>query len=144
MGQTNKRITNIAVGIAAASAFSLSAAANVLDASWLGGNGSWHVATNWSGGVVPNNAGGDSFHAVIGSGSVTTRRLPYGLTAIDSLDIAPLATLDLEYGSFAVLGQMRVDGSLFLDTPTKLGSVAGSGMLIVRNTLTAPGTLEFP
>jgi len=33
--------------------------------SWNGGNGNWSTATDWSGGVVPNNGVGHTYHPII-------------------------------------------------------------------------------
>src|SRR5439155_9078979 len=43
-----------------------------IDVTWLGGNGSWQTASNWSGGAVPNNTASTSFRVFVNGGSITT------------------------------------------------------------------------
>ena len=40
-----------------------------LNAAWNGGAGNWSAGTNWSGGVVPNNSGEDSYSVFIDGGN---------------------------------------------------------------------------
>jgi len=50
---------------------SVATAANV-DATWNGGAGNWGTASNWSGNLVPNNAGGNTFSVFIDGANPTS------------------------------------------------------------------------
>ena len=62
---------------------SVAGAANV-DATWNGGAGSWGTASNWSGNVVPNNAGGNTFSVFIDGANATS--------SLVTLDVSPTIT----------------------------------------------------
>jgi hypothetical protein len=51
--------------------------------SWNGGNGNWSTATDWSGGVVPNNGGSNTYNVSISNGSAETVTLDVGVTISD-------------------------------------------------------------
>jgi hypothetical protein len=84
--------------------------------SWNGGNGNWSTATDWSGGVVPNNGGGNTYNVTIRNGSAETVTLDLGVTISD-----------LTLGTNAIL-QSSGNNSL---------TIAGGG------TFSNNGTLEF-
>jgi len=45
-----------------------------LDATWNGGAANWSTASQWSGGVVPNNGGGNTFNVFIDGAQPITAR----------------------------------------------------------------------
>src|SRR5437762_13326938 len=77
------------------------------NATWNGGTGVWNLATNWSGGVVPNN-GADTFTVFIDGGkavnSVVTDDVNVTINALnvdagDTLLIQQFITLTLNNGT---------------------------------------------
>ena len=53
--------------VAVGATFTQAARADVINTSWLGGNGSWNDPTKWSGGVVPNNSAEHQFNVSLAS-----------------------------------------------------------------------------
>src|SRR3954453_21481046 len=81
-----------AVFVAASSSLAMTRAhASVVDTHWLGASDSWQNALKWSGGVVPNNDAGSTYHAFIHSGSVNS--LGTATISIDELNVDAPAQL---------------------------------------------------
>ena len=60
--------------------------------NWNGGNGNWSASADWSGGVVPNNGGGQTYNVTISNGTAETVTLDLGVT-ISDLTLGTSATL---------------------------------------------------
>src|SRR5438046_4612565 len=66
------------------------------NATWNGGTGVWNLATNWSGGVVPNN-GADTFNVFIDGGKVVNS------VVTDDLSVT-INSLNIDVGDRLVIG----------------------------------------
>lgn len=102
--------------------------ADVFDTTWLGATDTWHNASQWSGGVVPNNGGANTFNATVPAGTV---RVTNQVT-IDTLDVHPGATVQDEFffpGTFSVLGNTTVDGLLRVEGSVRVGQLSGNGTI---------------
>lgn len=93
--------------------------------SWIGtSSGNWNTASDWSGGVVPNNGGGKTYNVTINpSSSGQTVSLNLGVTVTD-------LTLGTALGGSSVILQSVASDSL---------TIASGGNL----TVDATGTLTF-
>jgi hypothetical protein len=132
-----RRFAAITMACAACALEDISVHADLIVTSWLGGVGSWSTASNWSGGVIPNNSGSTSFDVRIDAGNsagsaVTMQGSPPitidGLTidAGDELDMSPS-------GSLTITGQLTVNGTLRPRILT-LGTnptLAGNGLIYI-------------
>jgi hypothetical protein len=103
--------------------------ADVIDTTWLGGTGSWHDASKWSAGVVPNNSGTTTFNVFIPGGMVS------GSTAItvNRVNLAGAATLTISSGLYAAAGESHLDGFF---------KVEGGFQLTGMGKLTGVGTID--
>jgi hypothetical protein len=61
-------ISRLAIALALAG---ISALAGTINVQWIGDIGNWNTAADWSGGVVPNNRGGNSYSATLPVGAVS-------------------------------------------------------------------------
>jgi hypothetical protein len=110
----------------------VSAFAGTINVQWINPHiGNWSTAADWSGGVVPNNGGGNTYNVTLPThGSVSGAILDTNPT-IDQLTVASNA------GLFANPSPtLTVDGSV-----TNAGSIAG-GNLVVQGTVTNSGLFE--
>jgi hypothetical protein len=73
---------------------------------WIGGTGSWDVASNWNLGVVPNDNGSTTYAVTINSGSVTAD----GSVEVDTLTIGNGATVEAVSSAFAVDDDLNLQG----------------------------------
>jgi hypothetical protein len=110
------------------------ARADVMNATWLGGAGSWNDPTKWSGGVVPNNNATQSFNAFVPTGSPSINGLSL---SIYGLHVDSLGTVNFATGSLAISNEIFVDGvvrcpnaRLFAGAP-----VSGVGTVVVGSNL---------
>ena len=124
---TGSRLLSLALLLFVTS-FSETAAAANLNATWNGGLGSWSTAAEWSGGVVPNNSGGNDFNVSIDGGN----------------PIASTVTLD----SNATVSKLAIDSGDELDqvngtTLAIAGGPAVNNGLWKLNTSGAPTDIRF-
>ncbi|MBK9121404.1 MAG: hypothetical protein IPM18_17635 [Phycisphaerales bacterium] len=120
--------------------------ANPIDAVWNGGSGSWNTAANWSGIVVPNNAGGNVFRAIIDStnpvASVVTlnTNVTIGGLVIDAGDeviIDNARILTIAGGPIENAGTLRIGsagGNTYLLLSTGPVELTGGGDVQLSNT----------
>jgi hypothetical protein len=114
--------------------------------SWTGGSGgNWNTASDWSGGVVPNNGGGKTYNVTINPATSQTVDLNLGVTVSDF-------TLGSASGSDVTLQSVAGDsltiaaaGSLTIDSTGILRfNTTGSDITVGSGgTLTNDGTLEM-
>ncbi|MGE0480559.1 MAG: beta strand repeat-containing protein [Phycisphaerae bacterium] len=116
------------------------------DADWLNpAGGDWFAPANWSGGRVPDNAGGETFHARVALPAAAPYTVGLARSAtIDSLTLdAANATLRASAGTFRVLNTANVAAGTFqLDGATLAGgiwSVAPAATARVSNLSTLDG-----
>lgn len=113
------------------------ASADVVVTSWLGGAGSWNVASNWSGGVVPNNASGTTFDVRIDGGQTVSSTVMLRSTppvTIDALSIDSGDTLQMTN-----VASLTVTGSVLLD-----GMIRGPRILLGHNGIVSGnGTIDL-
>jgi hypothetical protein len=99
------------------------AAADVIS-TWIGANGNWSVPTNWDSGV-PDNAGGNTFTAIINNGSTVTLDISPFVQALGIDFLAPPAsTLILGAGQ-----SLSVTDLLFNGNVVTVNSSGGVGAL---------------
>ena len=91
-------------------------AANV-NATWNGGAGSWGTASNWSGNVVPNNAGGNTFSVFIDGANATN--------SLVTLDVSPTIT------------------NLTIDSDDQLSQNNGASLGVAGGTVANNGTFSM-
>lgn len=113
--------------------------------SWTGtSSGNWNTASDWSGGVVPNNGGSKTYNVTISPGTTQTVDLNLGVTVTD-------LTLGATSGSTVTLQSVGGDsltiangGNLTVDsTGTLLFNTTGSDITVGSGgTLTNNGTLD--
>jgi len=90
-----------------------SANAAVHDSFWLGGNGDWNTAANWSEGVVPQNTASDQYNAYINTASNVS--LAGGTVSLNSFSIgAPGQLAMTASGKMLLTAAGNVDGSVSL------------------------------
>lgn len=118
-----------------------------IDATWNGGDGNWGVAAHWSGGLVPNNSGSNSFHVAIDGNPPVASTVAFELSTatISSLAIDAGDRLDVLNGrSFVITGGPAVNhGTWAMNTsgsPTTLHfhggvTLSGSGAIAMNNAL---------
>lgn len=139
MSRNNTTRTALLLFATSASVASL-ARADVINATWLGGAGSWNDPTKWSGGVVPNNNGTTTFRVVVPTGSVTTSAGSGSVNiTVDALMIGGGGTLSVigAVPRFNVLSStVQVDGGLISGGTFQLGS---NGLLTGTGTITLMG-----
>src|SRR5688572_30324460 len=117
------RSKSLAILLAACASSTSLLHADVIDTTWLGGDGSWHNSAGWSGGVVPNNSGSTTFNSTIPTGSLL---LTSSGVTIDSLGLDADATLRISR-SLAINGNARIDGYLrSFNLLTIAGALTGS------------------
>jgi hypothetical protein len=114
--------------------------------SWTGSSsGNWNTASDWSGGVVPNNGGGKTYNVTIAPSTGQTVSLNLGVTITD-------LTLGATSGSAVTLQSVASDslavangGSLTVDsTGTLLFNTTGSNITVGSGgTLTNNGTINL-
>jgi fibronectin-binding autotransporter adhesin len=93
--------------------------------NWNGGNGNWSTATDWSGGVVPNNGGGKTYNVTIPSIPKNTSE-----------------TLTLDLG--VTVNDLTLMGSISDVTAPVLQSSGNNSLTIAAGgTLTNSGTINF-
>lgn len=115
--------------------------------SWTGsGSGNWNTASDWSGGVVPNNGGGKTYNVTINPSSsgqivslnlgATVTDLTLGATSGDSVTLQSVISDSLTIAS---------GGNLTIGTTaTMLFDTIGSNITVGSGgTLTNNGTLEL-
>jgi fibronectin-binding autotransporter adhesin len=114
--------------------------------SWTGtSSGNWNTASDWSGGVVPNNGGSKTYNVTISPGTTQSVDLNLGVTVTD-------LTLGAASGSDVTLQSVAGDsltiangGNLTVDsTGTLLFKTTGSDITVGSGgTLTNNGTLDL-
>jgi len=120
-----------------------------VDAVWIdGAAGNWNTAGNWSGGVVPNNAGGSTYNVKIDNGNTgQNSSVSLNMSATidnltidsgDSLGINTGQTLTLASGAGA--GTISNAGSLTLNATTSITQLRVSGGDV---SLTGGGTVTL-
>jgi len=124
---------------------SVATAAN-LNATWNGGSGAWSITAKWSGGVVPNNAGTDSFSVFIDGGKATASVVTLDVSSTvtnltidngDALDhisgraLAIAGGAVVNNGTWAVSTGGQLTDLLFYDGVT----LSGSGSIVMNNAL---------
>ncbi len=129
-----------------------SAAQSQTVARWQGGSGDWTDESKWDIGVVPNNAGGETYQVVIDPAgedpivSVNSNVTISGLRNTDTLRVATGGTLTCsgnvtnEGSLTAAGGTLRFNSATVANTGHRL--VADGGLVELVNTTVNGGTLE--
>jgi hypothetical protein len=106
------------------------------DAFWINPEGGvWFSSANWSGGVVPNNAGGNLFNATL-----DLQDQPYAVLVDSDVELENFsllwggATLDLGVSTFTVNQNMTVAGGTVVGSG-KNGSVSVGGQLLLDDAM---------
>jgi hypothetical protein len=104
--------------------------------SWLPGSGNWSQASFWSGGVVPNNGGGNTYNVTISNGISETVTLNLGVT-ISDLTMGSLATLQSTASDSLTIasgGTLSVQSGGVLNFTTSGSNITvGSGGTLANN-----------
>ncbi|HVN84639.1 MAG TPA: hypothetical protein VMW17_07330 [Candidatus Binatia bacterium] len=121
------------------------AIAAAVSATWNGGDGNWSAASAWSGGVVPNNSGGNSFGVFIdgknpAASTVTLDLSPtvsmLAIDAGDELDQVNATALTVLAGPVVNEGTWQLQSSGALTDVIFAGGVLlfGSGSIVMNDT----------
>ncbi len=109
--------------------------------NWNGGNGNWTTASDWSGGVVPNNGGGKTYNVTISNGTAETVTLDLGVT-ISDLTLGTSAILQSSGNNSLTIaggGTFTNSGTLTFNTGTNVLTIQGGGTLNNSGTITISG-----
>ena len=106
--------------------------------SWNGGSGNWNTASDWSGGVVPNNGGGNTYNVTISNNNPNVT-LNLGVT-ISDLTLGSSATLQSAANDSLTIAS----GGSLINNGTISFSTSGSNLTLASgSTLTNNGTLDL-
>jgi hypothetical protein len=120
--------------------------AAVFDTTYIGpSGGGWNTPTNWSGGTVPANAGGDTFNVTIpDSASAIFDRA--GATGISGLTLANNGALTLNSGgTLDVAGTLNLHGLLTISSGNfTAASATGGSVDNTRIVASGTGSVALP
>jgi hypothetical protein len=108
------------------------ASADVHNATWNGGNGTWNTASKWSGGVVPKNTASDQYDVFIDGGNNAVDSVVDGpISVVNSLTIDTNDTLSLSSGALiSTVNGLTVNGGIAMaggSITVGNGALNGSG-----------------
>ena len=134
-------VTVLVALISAATTTTVSAA-TLHDAVWLGGNGDWSAAANWSTGVAPHNTSADAYEVFIDQGNAAPSTVTLGasqttvnslrIDAGDRLAIGATGRLTVTNGGLTNAGEIVGASGVVFDlagtyTTAGLGAVINNG-----------------
>jgi hypothetical protein len=125
----------------------VSAFAGTINIQWLSlAGGNWSTAADWSGGVVPNNSGGNSYNVTLPS---YTPEIVLDMSAtISSLVVQPAPNSSLFPLLFGAIGQTLTTGSMdnaghvIFDGDLNVGGNLNNMDELEEHSLTGGGTLN--
>lgn len=113
-----------------------------VETTWKGpASGDWNVATSWTGGVVPNNVGDTTYHAILGNAA---RPLVTGAISVDRVTLDRTATLELRRGGHLTAERALTFGPLMDPLRSGLRLVTGAELVLgAQASLAGSTTIEL-